>query len=117
CIGRYVVVGEIASGGQADVYRVIDPDLARPLVLKLARCPSGADVAHRNAAVAEGKLLATLDHPGLLRVFDAGEFEQRPYLVLEYVPGQNLEQRFARERPTHAEAACLICEAAQALAY
>ncbi|HVX10507.1 MAG TPA: serine/threonine-protein kinase [Pirellulales bacterium] len=117
CIGRYVVVGEIASGGQADVYRVIDPDLARPLVLKLSRSPSGADEAHRKAAVAEGKLLATLDHPGLLRVFDAGEFEQRPYLVLEYVPGQNLEQRFARERPTHAEAARLICEAAQALSY
>src|SRR5438067_400681 len=35
-IGRYMIVGELGSGGQADVYRVIDPDLRRDLVLKLS---------------------------------------------------------------------------------
>jgi serine/threonine protein kinase len=116
-IGRYVVVSQLGSGGQAEVYRVIDPDLARPLVLKLARQASADDDVHRSQAVAEGRLLATLDHPGLLHVFDVGVFEGRPYLVLEYVPGRNLEQYYERSRPLPREAARLMGEVAQALAY
>src|SRR5437868_3971310 len=50
-IGRYVVVGTLGSGGQADVYRVIDPDLARPLVLKLSRRAYRDDDAHRSQMV------------------------------------------------------------------
>ncbi|HVC94121.1 MAG TPA: serine/threonine-protein kinase [Pirellulales bacterium] len=116
-IGRYVVVGELGSGGQADVYRVVDPELARPLVLKLARRAARDDEAHRDAAIAEGRLLATLDHPGLLHVFDAGVFEGRPYLVLEYVAGRNLEQCFDNRRPPPSDAARLIGEVARVLAY
>jgi serine/threonine protein kinase len=130
-VGRYLVVGMLDSGGQADVYRVIDPELARPLVLKLWRSPpvkkgagtafqdspTDGDQAHREAAVSEGRLLATLDHPGLPRVFDVGVLEDRPYLVLEYVPGRNLEQCFDRQRPTPAEAARIVGDAAGVLAY
>jgi serine/threonine protein kinase len=116
-IGRYLVVGVLNSGGQADIYRVIDSELARPLVLKLWRRSARSDDAHREAAVSEGRLLATLDHPGLPRVFDVGVLDDRPYLVLEYVPGRNLDQCFDRQRPTPAEAARIISEAAGVLAY
>ncbi|HWB09941.1 MAG TPA: serine/threonine-protein kinase [Pirellulales bacterium] len=116
-IGRYHVVGILESGGQADVYRVLDPDLARPLVLKLWRLSPHNDQAHREAAINEGRLLATLDHAGLPRVFDVGVLEDRPYLVLEYVPGRNLEQCFDRQRPAPDEAARIIAEAAGVLAY
>ncbi|HEV3005481.1 MAG TPA: serine/threonine-protein kinase, partial [Pirellulales bacterium] len=69
------------------------------------------------AAISEGRLLATLDHAGLPRVFDVGVLEDRPYLVLEYVPGRNLEQCFDRQRPTPSDAARIVSEAAGVLAY
>ena len=116
-IGRYVVIGEIASGGQANVFRVIDPELARPLVLKLSRRVVNGDDTRRHELIAEGRLLAALDHPGLVRVFDIGVFEQHPYLVLEYVPGRTLEQCFLQQRASPAEAARLSAEAAEVLAY
>jgi len=116
-IGRYVVVGELGSGGQADVYRVVDPELGRPLVLKLSRRAAPNDDVHRDAAIAEGRLLATLDHPGLLRVFDVGVFDGRPFLVLEYVTGRNLEQCYDGRRPSPGDAARLIGDVARVLAY
>jgi serine/threonine protein kinase len=116
-IDRYVVVGGLGSGGQADVYRVIDPNLARDLVLKLSRRQSVHGNARRDALVAEGRLLAALDHPGLVRIFDAGIHEGRPYLVLDHVSGRNLEQAFNGNQPSAREAARLIAESARVVAY
>lgn len=116
-IGRYVVIGEIASGGQADLYRVIDPDLARPLVLKLSRLETGDDRENRHFTVVEGRLLANLDHPGLIRVFDVGDHEGRPYLVLEYVPGRTLDQVYQQQRPSLSEAIRITRDIAEVLDY
>jgi serine/threonine protein kinase len=116
-IDRYVIVGDLGSGGQADVYRVIDPDLRRDLVLKLSRRQSVNGDARRDSLVAEGRLLAALDHPGLVRIFDAGIHDSHPYLVLDHVPGRNLEQTFSGNRPSAREAARLIADVAQVVAY
>jgi serine/threonine protein kinase len=116
-IGRYVVVGALGSGGQADVYRVIDPNLGRDLVIKLSRHRSGAGDARRDALLGEGRLLAQLDHPGLVRVFEIGIYDDRPFLVLDYVQGRNLEQTYAGKRPSAAEAAQLIAAVARVVAY
>jgi serine/threonine protein kinase len=116
-IGRYVIVSALGSGGQADVYRVIDPDLRRDLVLKLTRRPSSDRDAPGDALVAEGQLLAALDHPGLVRIFDVGLHDRRPYLVLDHVQGRNLEQSCDGRRPSTREAARLIAEVARVVAY
>jgi tRNA A-37 threonylcarbamoyl transferase component Bud32 len=116
-IGRYLVVGDVGSGGQADVYHVIDPDLRRDLVLKLSRREAVEGDQHRDALLAEGRMLAALDHPGLVRIFDVGILNGRPYLVLDLVKGRNLEQIFADKRPSAREAARLIAEVAQVVAY
>ena len=52
-IGRYLVVGDVGSGGQADVYHVIDPDLRRDLVLKLSHRQSVEGDQHRDALLAD----------------------------------------------------------------
>jgi tRNA A-37 threonylcarbamoyl transferase component Bud32 len=116
-IGRYAIVGEIGSGGQADVYRVIDPELGRSLVLKLSRRKFSDVSGRRDALLAEGRLLAELDHPGLVRIFDVGVHDGRPYLVLEHVAGRNLAQSFADKRPSPQEAARLTAEIARTLTY
>jgi len=116
-IGRYAIVGEIGAGGQADVYRVIDPELGRSLVLKLSRRKFADQRGRRDELLAEGRLLADLDHPGLVRIFDVGLHEGRPYLVLEHVAGRNLAQVFSDKRPSASQAARLAAEVARTLAY
>jgi serine/threonine protein kinase len=116
-IGRYIVVGDLGSGGQADVYRVIDAELGRYLVLKLSRRPAGSAEVQRDTLIAEGRLLAELDHPGLVRILDIGIHDGRAYLVLEHVSGRNLKQYYEDRRPTPRDAALLIAEVCRVVSY
>ena len=83
-IGKYVVVSVLGSGGQAVVYRVINPHLNKELVLKLSRRACPPDQAGRNLLVKESRLLAELEHPNLARVHDLDFHQDCPFLVLEY---------------------------------
>ena len=69
-IGKYVVVCALDAGGQADVYRAVHPTLGKEFVIKLSRKPQPSDHAERDRLVAEGKILAELDHPNLARIHD-----------------------------------------------
>jgi predicted Ser/Thr protein kinase len=115
-IGRFPVAGRISSsGGQADVFLAFHPDLSVPVVLKWHRCRVTPDVAHRDNLVREGRILAGLEpHPNLLRVYDLGIHEGRPFLVLEQVQGRNLAQHAEDERPTPRRAAEVVAALAEA---
>jgi serine/threonine protein kinase len=113
-IGRYLVVEELGSGAQGKVYRVIHPRLGRDMVLKLGRQPAGDD--ERASLVAEGRLLADLEHINLVKIYDLDFHNDRPFLVMEYIHGRNLED-YARDEPvTPRRAAELVAKLAGALA-
>jgi hypothetical protein len=110
-IGRYLVVGQLDKGGQGDVFRVVHPGLGKDLVLKLARHSIGSDAGA--SLVSEGRLLAQIDHPNLVRVLDLDIHEGRPYVVMEYVPGTNLQQYAGQAHPTARTAAGLMTRLAR----
>jgi predicted Ser/Thr protein kinase len=113
-IGKYLVVGTLGAGGQAEVFLAVHPTLDKELVVKLGR-PVGRLSEARPLLVAEGKLLARLDHPGLARVYDLDFHDDRPFLVMEYVRGQTLWQ-YGDGRPVSPRrAAALTAGAARAL--
>jgi tRNA A-37 threonylcarbamoyl transferase component Bud32 len=114
-VGRYVIVEQLGAGGQARVYRAVHPTLGRQVVVKLAvHAPD--DAGARERLITEGKLLANLDHPNIARVLDLDFHDGRPFLVMEYVPGRDLE-RWARERRLRPkEIARLVAKLARALA-
>ncbi|MGO9467946.1 MAG: serine/threonine-protein kinase, partial [Isosphaeraceae bacterium] len=114
-IGKYLVVGQFPRSGQAEVFRVVHPQLHRDLVLKLALKPIGED--GRSEIIADGKVLAELEHPNIVRLHDLDFHEGRPYLVMEYVRGRDLAQFAREERLTPRRAAALVAEVAGAVAF
>jgi tRNA A-37 threonylcarbamoyl transferase component Bud32 len=115
-IGKYLVLDVLGRGGQADVFRALNPALGREVVIKLGRRASEWDREDRERLLAEGKMLAELDQPCLARVHDLDFHEGHPFLVMEYVRGRTLRQHAEEQRPTSRQAAALVAQLARALA-
>jgi hypothetical protein len=117
-IGRYPVLSLLDAGGQGRVFRVVHPALGRDLVLKLAAKRVVEDTPGRELLMAEGQLLAELNHPNLVRVLDLDVDEEgRPFLVMEHVAGCTLDRHAEQGRPAPRRAAAVVAEIARAVAY
>jgi serine/threonine protein kinase len=119
-IGKYLAVERLGEGGQAQVFRVLHPELAKDFVLKLSRRPIQGEVvgqAGSDRLLREGRMLAACDHPNLVRVVDLDVHEGRLFLVMEYVPGMTLDRFVNQVRPGPHPAARLVAELARAVAY
>lgn len=108
-VGRYVVSHRIGAGGMGVVYAARDPDLARPVALKLLRWQS-IDSDARQAGEArlrllrEAQTLARLSHPNVVAVYDVGTYGEQVFLAMEYVDGSTLAEWL---RAGHSVAECL----------
>ncbi|MET8968808.1 serine/threonine-protein kinase [Streptomyces hydrogenans] len=108
--GRYRLDRLLGRGGAADVYEALDLRLSRPVAVKVFR-PADAGRAHAQCGE-EARLLARMHHPGLVTLYDTGDDEGRPFLVMRLVRGTTLRWRIARAVLTPAE----TCRAGAALA-
>ncbi|MFC1437151.1 protein kinase [Streptacidiphilus sp. N1-10] len=86
--GRYRLGRILGRGGAATVHQALDERLGRQVAIKVFRSDAESDLVRRFEV--EARLLARLDHPGLVRIFDYGHTPQGPYLVLELLPGPSL---------------------------
>ena len=109
-IGRYRIVGELDSGGQASVYRAVHPTLPRDLAIKIAHDSSSIDSSLLRSDAA---ILSELDHPNLVRVYDLDVHEGRPFIAMEFVRGRNLKQVAEQSGPTVRRAAAWMAEVAR----
>ncbi|MFF3518636.1 protein kinase [Streptomyces sp. NPDC002573] len=91
--GRYRLGARIGSGGMADVYEGVDTRLRRPVAVKVFR--PGTDPQTEDRLTAEAVLLARLQHPGLVTVYDAGRHDDRTYLVMQLIKGPTLRSLLA----------------------
>ncbi len=112
--GRYLLGGLIGRGGMGDVYRAEDTRLGRPVAVKFLRESSAGD-AQRFAS--EWQTLARLNHPNLVRLYDAGEADGRAFLVMELIEGSPLSEVLKRRAPSPQETARFGHAVAGALAY
>src|SRR4029077_1321311 len=97
-IGRYKVVRLIAHGGMGSLYLARDPAIDRPIAIKLLQ-EGFDDEAARERFAREARATGRLRHPNIVTVFDVGEHDKRPFIAMEYVPGETLEQLIRRRAP------------------
>src|SRR5205085_2838716 len=91
--GRYRLEDRLGGGAVADVYRAVDERLHRAVAVKLFRGDAAEELQRHEA---EMRTLARLEHPSLVTVYDAGDDDGQPYLVMQLVEGDTLADELAR---------------------
>ena len=94
----YRLLGEVGSGGMGVVYRAEQVSLGRTVAVKFLLAGRSARGGQVERFLNEGRLLARLDHPNVVRVIEVGTADRSPYIVMEFVDGRTLA-RHAAGRP------------------
>src|SRR5271157_4003831 len=99
-IGRYRVIRRIGQGGFGRVYLAHDDDLKRPVAIKVPNPERISRPEDVEAYLNEARILASLDHPGIVPVHDVGRTDDGLcYVVSKYVEGSDLAARIKESRP------------------
>lgn len=115
-IGPYQLLERIGQGGMGAVYRALHPSLGKVVALKVLAANRHGDPLVRERFQREMKAVGKLDHPHLIRAFDAGEADGAQYLAMEFVSGIDLAVVLKQCGPLSVADACeLITQAAQGL--
>src|SRR3954467_9918689 len=88
--GRYQLGPVIGTGGMGKVLRARDTRLGRDVALKLLRSDLAAQPEARGRFADEASAAARLSHPNVVTVYDSGEHQGDPYIVMECLPGRTL---------------------------
>lgn len=96
--GPYRIVGRIGRGGMGDVYRALEPALDRTVALKVMGGGLAQDKSFVERFKTEAKAAAALIHPNIINVFGVGEVKGMPYIAMEFVDGESLQQKILREK-------------------
>ncbi len=114
-IGKYEILDKIGSGGFAVVYKGYDPFIQRPVAIKV--CYS-RDEETRQRFHREAQIAGRLEHRNITGIYDFGIHEQMPYLVEEYLSGEDLAHLIRRSEPeTLEEKLELLLQIASGLDY
>ena len=93
--GRFQVEREVGRGGVGVVYRAFDLETSQWVALKLIAV-EGVETAEEERFLREGKLLAELDHPHIVKLVACGKLEEIPYVAMEWLEGEDLAARHRR---------------------
>ncbi len=114
-IGRYEIKKEIGRGGMATVYLAQDPRFRRDVAIKVLPRQFTHDPQFRIRFEQEAQMIAALDHSAIVPVYDYGEEDSQPYLVMRYMPGGSLADRLKDGPLPLLEVVKIMTRVAQAL--
>jgi serine/threonine protein kinase len=97
--GRYRILQKIGAGGMGTVYKAHDPDLDRVVALKVPRfdTPPARQAQARQRFLREARAAARVRHPHVCPIYDVGEHDDVPYVVMAFVEGRSLAERLRAE--------------------
>jgi serine/threonine-protein kinase len=110
-IGRYEIIDELGHGAMGSVFRAKDPAMDRIVAVKTIH--SGALASeqsseYRQRFFREARAAGALSHPGIVSVFDVGEHEGTPFLVMEFIAGRTLSDAIKKGERSSLERVCEI---------
>ncbi len=97
-LGPYEIVGQVGAGGMGEVFRAKDLKLGRDVAIKVLPVAFASDPERLRRFQQEARTLAALSHPNVVQIYDTGEHEGSPYLVMELLEGETLRQRLEQGR-------------------
>src|SRR5688572_12772833 len=116
-VGRFVIEREVGRGGVRIVYRARDEVSSAPVALKVIAIP-GVDTNEEARFGREGRVLAGLNHPGIVRVVAFGQLDEgHPYVAMEWLEGEDIAQRQKRAPLAFVRALQVAAQVADSLAY
>jgi serine/threonine protein kinase len=89
---RYRIIKKIASGGMADVFLGDDLKLGRKVAIKILAANYAGDRNFVARFKSEAQILARLNHPNIVQVYDWGEYNSSYFICMEYVEGESLKE-------------------------
>jgi len=114
--GRYEVKRKIGTGGVATVYLATDTLLGRSVAIKVLN--PDVDPGLKRRFLSEARAVAVLNHPNIVDVYDVGEEDGTPFIVMEYVDGQSLKEFIKNQGRLPLERAkAIVSQVADALSY
>ncbi len=116
-VGPYRIVQQLGQGGMATVYKAFHAALDRYVALKALHPAFGEDPNFEARFQREARLVAKLEHPHIVPIYDYAEHEGRPYLVMKYIEGDTLKARLQKGPLTSAEILNVVESVGSALGY
>ncbi|PJF27890.1 MAG: hypothetical protein CUN52_13900, partial [Phototrophicales bacterium] len=116
-IGGYKIIGQIGAGGMATVYEAYHEKLDRHVAIKWMHASFVQDRQFVGRFEREARIVARLDHPNIVPIYDYDTHDNRPYLVMKYIGGQTLKDRMAQSPLTLTEIISVMNTVAGALDY
>jgi serine/threonine protein kinase len=94
-VGPYLIVEFLSAGGMGEVYKALDSRLERPVAIKFLPRSFGTDYAALDRFNREARAASAMNHPRICTIHDAGDYQGRPFLVMELLEGQSLKDWIA----------------------
>jgi predicted Ser/Thr protein kinase/Flp pilus assembly protein TadD len=117
-IGPYQIIEQLGAGGMATVYKAYQPQLDRYVAIKVLHTVlKEADPTFRERFDREAKIVAKLEHPNIVPIYDFAYHRDDPYLVMRYVEGQTLKARMDSAPLSREQMTYVAVSVASALAY
>lgn len=91
-IHHYDIHHELGSGQHGTVYYATDTRLKRPVVIKIVHPKRAKEKKIREQILEEARIASAIQHPNISAIYEVSEFDERPYIVMQYVPGRTLAE-------------------------
>ena len=116
-VGPYRIMEQLGQGGMASVYKAYHASLDRYVALKVLHPAFHQDQTFTARFQREARVVARLEHPNIVPIYDYSEHESRPFLVMKYIEGDTLKARLNRGPLTSEEIEKVVISVGSALAY
>jgi|694.fasta_scaffold04673_15 serine/threonine-protein kinase len=116
-IGDYELIEQVGQGGMGIVFRARQMSLGREVAIKMIQQDRLNSPEDHQRFLAEAEATARLEHPGIVQVYEVGQFDGTPFFSMQFIRGETLAQRLRNGPIGQRQAAALIANVARAIDY